>query len=433
MASRPKPRAISPTGVLAALGELVGAAIVLDAQLRIVGATARAIELLGTEIPLGVSAIKVLCGRSAQRPVAEALAARRTVDAIIDAPEGDRRLRIRAMPIHDGDEDAGWTLLLSDEPGGTEAELFHGMWTQDAATKRLFRLVERAARSEASVLVRGETGSGKERVAEALHRLSRRASGPFRAVNCAAMPQALLESELFGHVKGAFTGAVRDAEGLFASADGGTLFLDEVAEMPLEVQAKMLRVVESGEFTPVGGREARRADVRIVTATHRPLRQEVEQGRFRADLMYRLRVIPLFLPPLRERGDDVILLATRLIAIMNRSSERQVATLAEGAMAALRAHDWPGNVRELKNVLAFAYVMGDGPVLVTTDLPPEISGALATARSEPTSVGPRSSEAERIRRALDRAAGSRTRAAKVLGVSRVTLWRRMKELGLADG
>jgi DNA-binding NtrC family response regulator len=332
-----------------------------------------------------------------------------------------------ARPRRDAEPDS------AGPAGESEPELFFGMWTCDPATKRLFRLVERAARSDAPILVRGETGSGKERVAEAIHRLSRRAKGPFRAINCAAMPPALLESELFGHVKGAFTGAVRDTPGLFESAHEGTLFLDEVAEMPLEVQAKMLRVVESGELTPVGGRVSRRADVRLVAATHKAMRKEVELGRFRADLMYRLRVIPLFLPPLRDRGDDVILVADKTIAAMNAKSERRIERIAPAAAAVLRAHDWPGNVRELKNVLAFAYVMGDGPTLLPGDLPPEIGAtAKPTVDGSAPSVpaGGRLGEDERIARALEKAGGNRTRAAKALGMSRVTLWRRLKQLGI---
>ncbi len=418
--------------VTAALGDLVGAAIVLDEELRVVESTEQAQVLLGIDLPRGVAAVKLLCGHAVKRPIADALSAGRNVDAVIPAPSGDRLLRVRAVRFGQSAARRGWLLLVSDEQGGVVAEQFHGMWTQDAATKRLFRLVERAARSEATVLVRGETGSGKERVAEALHRLSRRHNGAFRALNCAAMPQALLESELFGHVKGAFTGALRDTDGLFASAHGGTLFLDEVAEMPLDVQAKMLRVLETGEYTPVGGREARRADVRIVAATHRALRQEVEAGTFRADLMYRLRVIPLFLPPLRERGEDVILLATKLIETMNESNERQVLTISACAAGALRRHEWPGNVRELKNALAFAYVMGDGRVLVETDLPPELSGGRPTDTVVAAPEPRRSPEIERIRRAVQQAAGNRARAAKSLGMSRVTLWRKMKELGLAE-
>jgi transcriptional regulator with PAS, ATPase and Fis domain len=275
--------------------------------------------------------------------------------------------------------------------------------------------------------VSGETGAGKELVAHAIHALSPRAAGPFRAINCAALPATLLESELFGHARGAFTGAVKDTPGHFQAAHGGTLLLDEVAELPLEVQAKLLRVVETRTVLPVGGRDPIPVDVRIVSATHRALRQEVEAGRFRADLMYRLRVIPVFLPALRERPGDVAVLVRRFITEANPRSRRRIDDVAPAALAALEAHDWPGNVRELKNALAYAYAIGDGPVLQLDDLPPEI------ARPDGSGDAPdaaRADEAAALRAALDAHGGSRDRAAAALGVSRVTLWRRMKKLGV---
>jgi two-component system response regulator AtoC len=411
----------------------------LDASLRIVGATRAADALLG-DPPRGALAAKVLCGTSVERPLAEALAAGRAVHAIIPHPRGEGRLRVRGIPLDRDGARAGWALTFQHEPSVERAPvLFHRMWTVDPAMKQLFRIIEKVASSDASVLVRGDTGSGKELVAHAIHALSHRVRGPFRAINCAAVPQALLESELFGHAKGAFTGAVRDAPGHFRLADKGTLFLDEVAEMPLELQAKMLRVLETHEITPVGGRESIAVDVRIVAATHRALRAEVEAGRFRADLMYRLRVIPVFLPPLRTRHGDVVLLAEKLVDELNAHGRRRVARISPGARAPLERHDWPGNVRELRNVLEYAYVIGEGAVLVEGDLPPEISLPRAVASDGPTpenrppaisdAVGT-SSEAARIQLALERAAGSRARAAKSLGVSRVTLWRRMKELGM---
>jgi transcriptional regulator with PAS, ATPase and Fis domain len=321
---------------------------------------------------------------------------------------------------------------------------FHGLWTQDAGMKELFRIVEKVAREEVPVLVRGETGAGKELVARALHALSGRAAGPFRAINCAALPASLLESELFGHVRGAFTGAVRDAAGHFALADGGTLFLDEIGELPLEVQAKLLRVIETQTILPLGGRDPIPVDVRIVSATHRALRTEVEEGRFRPDLMYRLRVIPVFLPPLRERPGDVALLVGRLVAEMNgpepaaRRSEasaagsktprRRIERVSAAALTALDAYDWPGNVRELRNALAYAYAIGDGPLLEAADLPPEVSG-IARVGAAPPRAG--AGEAEQIRGLLARHRGNRDQVARALGMSRVTLWRRMKKLGIA--
>jgi transcriptional regulator with PAS, ATPase and Fis domain len=428
-----------------ALGEVAGAAIVLDPDLRVTAATplVEVEALLGFPVPRGESAAKVLCGESVKRPIAEALAEGRPIDALIPRPkgDGDALVRVRALPLG-GAERSGWLLLL-DDAGEADAEgpiLFHGMWTQDAGMKQVLRVVERVADSDATVLVRGETGAGKELVARALHDLSARRGGPYRALNCAALPSGLLESELFGHARGAFTGAVRDTQGHMQLAHGGTLFLDEVAELPLELQAKLLRVIETRAVIPVGAREAIPVDVRIVSATHRALRKEVEAGRFRADLMFRLRVIPIYLPPLRARRGDVRLLCERFIAQMNEKGRRRVEHVAPAAMAVLDAYPFPGNVRELRNVLAYAFAIGDGPVLGTADLPPELLEPQGALDSEaPSMIQPApeparalSPEAQRIAHVLERTAGNRDRAARILGLSRVTLWRRMRALGLLD-
>ena len=315
---------------------------------------------------------------------------------------------------------------------------FHGLWTRDPGMQRIFRIVEKAAQSEASVLLRGETGTGKELLAKALHRLSPRQRGPFHAISCAALPASLLESELFGHARGAFTGAVRDNPGHFRLADKGTLFLDEVAEMPLEVQAKLLRVLETRTIIPVGGRESVAVDVRIIAATHKALREEVEAGRFRADLMYRLRVVPIFIPALRERRQDVRLLAEHFIEELNRRSPRRIERISAGAAAALAQHDWPGNVRELRNAIEYAFVIGEGTVLEIADLPPELGGAPSVTApryaervvSGRTAGPPEGDEESQIRQALRQAGGHAGAAAALLRISRVTLWRRMKQLGL---
>ena len=429
--------------VLAALEQLGGGAIlILDDGLRILAATPAADRLL-EEPPRGELAVKILCGAGVERPMAEALAKGRPVHAIIPHPRGRGRLRVHGVRVGRAST-RGWALLFEDEPADLGAPvLFHGMWTADPAMKRLFRILEKVAKSDATVLVRGDTGSGKELVAHALHALSNRVSGPFRAINCAAVPQALLESELFGHTRGAFTGAVRDTPGHFRLADKGTLFLDEVAEMPLDLQAKMLRVLETRQITPIGGREPVAVDVRVIAATHRPLRREVEAGRFREDLMYRLRVIPVFLPPLRARRDDIFLLAQKFIDELNAHGERRIARISAGARAALERHDWPGNVRELRNVLEYAYVIGEGAVLVSGDLPPEIADGTALGIDAPTpenrapasspAAAQVSAEGARLLQALARAGGSRARAAKSLGMSRVTLWRRMRDAGLTRG
>jgi transcriptional regulator with PAS, ATPase and Fis domain len=244
----------------------------------------------------------------------------------------------------------------------------------------------------------------------------------------------LLESELFGHARGAFTGAVKDMPGHVQLAHGGTLFLDEVAELPLELQAKLLRVIETRTVLPVGGREPIPVDVRIVSATHRSLRAEVEAGRFRADLMFRLRVIPIRLPPLRERPADIALIGQTIIDELNARGRRQITSIAPAAAAALERYEWPGNVRELKNVLAYAFAIGTGPELVLADLPPELAapstGLEVLVAPSASGLDELAPEVRRIRDALLRTAGNRDRAAKLLGMSRSTLWRRMRELGL---
>lgn len=439
---RAKTQSLPSAPLVHALAELAGPALVLDSSLRVVVATDEAEELLDFPIPEGESAPKLLCGNRADRPLAEALASFRPVEALIPRPRqrGDALIRVRATPLGAENERSGWLLMLEESEESTTSEpvLFRGMWTQDAAMKNVFRVVERVADTDTTVLLRGETGTGKELVARALHDLSSRKDGPFRALNCAALPGGLLESELFGHARGAFTGAVRDTPGHIQLAHGGTLFLDEIAELPLELQAKLLRVLETRTVTPVGGRDAIPVDVRIVSATHRSLRQRVEAGSFRADLMYRLRVIPIFLPPLRERTGDIELLFLRFIEEMNPESRRKIERISPAARRLLLAYPFPGNVRELRNVLAYAYAIGDGPALVPTDLPPEFispeaipTESIRTESPPATSSVHPSPEAQRILHVLERTAGNRERAAKILGISRVTLWRRMRELGLS--
>jgi transcriptional regulator with PAS, ATPase and Fis domain len=424
--------------MLAALEALAGGALVLlDNELRIVEATQQADELFGP-LPRGERAPKVFCGSRQQRPVAEALAAGKAVDAVIPSPRGDGEMRVRAEPLGPAHSRSGYMLLLEARANDAHVEHVAGMWTRDPEMKRMLLLLRKVAESDATVLVRGETGSGKELVARAIHEFSARAAGPFHALNCAAMPAALLESELFGHVRGAFTGAVRDNPGHFRLAHRGTLLLDEVAELPLDMQAKLLRVLETHSVLPVGGRESVRVDVRIVAATHRALRKEVEAGRFRADLMYRLRVIPVFLPALRARKADIALLTLKVLEELGARSKRKIIRLSSSALAALELYDWPGNVRELRNALEYALVVGSGPVLELSDLPPEIATPDQVPdgeRQDPAraqSAAPVAPEAARILTALERAGGSKSRAARALGVSRVTLWRRMKELGIAE-
>jgi transcriptional regulator with PAS, ATPase and Fis domain len=419
-----------------ALSEIAGPLILLDKDLRIIASSSEAEELVGHELPIGEQAATLLCGEGTTRPIADALAQGRAAIGTVIRPDGDKgmALRIHAKPLHED----GWILRLSlDAPELARGEVnFQGIITADPGMKRVLDVLRRAAITDVTVLLRGETGTGKELFAKALHNLSSRADGPFRAINCAALSPTLLESELFGHVRGAFTGAVRDSPGHFRSASGGTLFLDEVAEMPADLQAKLLRVIETNTLTPVGGIEALKVDVRIVAATHKSLRQEVAAERFRADLMYRLRKVPLFLPPLRKRAGDIQLIARHMLKQLNKHNVRQIESISSDALAVLNRYQWPGNVRELANALEYAYVVGDGTNLNVADLPPEIvdpsqspDALMAAPVNAPPQAEPQD-ERERILRALERNNGSKTRTARSLGISRVTLWRHMKELGI---
>ncbi|HXO29632.1 MAG TPA: sigma-54 dependent transcriptional regulator [Thermoanaerobaculia bacterium] len=283
------------------------------------------------------------------------------------------------------------------------------------------RLLERVAPTETTVLLTGESGTGKELFARALHALSPRRRGPAVAVNCAAIPETLLENELFGHEKGAFTSADRRQPGRFELAAGGTLLLDEIGEIPLAIQGKVLRVLEDHTFERVGGGRTLHADLRLVAATNRDLQRMVEEGRFRGDLYFRLAVFPIELPPLRERASDVPLLARHLVAGIARRHQLPVPRLAEGTAELLGSQPWPGNVRELANVLERAVILADGPELRPADLQP-LLGAPA-ASSPPASGG----ERDRLRRALIEVDGDKRRAAGLLGISYRALLRKVKE------
>jgi len=302
---------------------------------------------------------------------------------------------------------------------------FQGIYTVTPQMQDVFRLIERVARTDCTVLVRGESGSGKELVARAIHSLSGRAGRPFRAINCATLSPTLLQSELFGHRRGAFTGAVSDHDGLFAQADGGSLFLDEVAEMPLDIQAHLLRVLEERTFFPVGGTAPVSVDVRLISASNKALRREAAAGRFRDDLRFRIRVVPIFLPALRQRSGDVEALVWHFIEHFNAEGLRQVEGIRGETMEAMLAYAWPGNVRELRNVVQHAFVVGDGPTLERADLPPELRGEPPPGGEPEPSL--RELERQRLIDALRASGGRKQLAAQRLGISRATLWRKLKE------
>lgn len=310
-------------------------------------------------------------------------------------------------------------------PGG------HGeMIGRSPAIQRLQVFLERVAGTTSSVLLLGESGTGKELAAAMIHTLSPRANRPFVAINCAAIAESLLESELFGHEKGAFTGAVSQHDGVFARASTGTLFMDEVGELSPGAQARMLRVLESRTLTRVGGSREIAVDVRLIAATHRDLRQRVSEGRFREDLLYRLSVIQTQLPPLRERRDDIPLLAQHFLRSIGERVARRVEQIAPAALEVLCRYRWPGNVRELRNVIERALVLGDGPVLELDDLPPELlHAAPATPLVDPNVVVRPLAELEReaIVTALSATSGNKARAAALLGIDRTTLYRKIKD------
>ena len=289
-------------------------------------------------------------------------------------------------------------------------------------------LVRRVAPTDATVLVQGESGTGKEVIAKAIHHASGRARGPFVAINCGALPESLLESEIFGHVKGAFTGASGSKKGLFEEAHDGTLLLDEIGEMAPSLQVKLLRALQSGEIRPVGSTQAITVDVRVVAATNRDLEQLIRQGGFREDLFYRLNVISVALPPLRERREDIPLLAAHFLDRSGRRLGRR-ARLSPAAVDRLLRYPWPGNVRELENAIERSAILAPQEVIEPDDLPPHVTGGVALGPAPLLEGEQTLAEAERahIIQTLERCAWNHSRAAESLGIGRTTLWRKLKE------
>jgi two-component system response regulator HydG len=297
--------------------------------------------------------------------------------------------------------------------------------------KRLFDLIERAAASDATVLLSGESGTGKELVAQALHQRGRRREARFVAVNCAAMPEGLLESELFGHVRGAFTDARGARTGLFVQADGGTLFLDEIGELPLALQPKLLRALQERKVRPLGGETETPFDVRLIAATNRDLEAAVEEGRFRQDLYFRVNVIPIEVPALRLRGNDILLLAQHFVSEFAAQGDKHVTGLTSGAAEKLLAYTWPGNVRELRNSIERAVALTAFDRITVEDLPERVrshrTSQIVIASDDPGELPPLEQVEQRyIQRVLDAAGGNKARAARILGLDRKTLYRKLE-------
>ncbi len=307
---------------------------------------------------------------------------------------------------------------------------------QSTEMRRVFDLIARVSETDASVLITGETGVGKELVARAIHERSRRREGPLVTINCAAMPEPLLESELFGHVKGAFTDARFERRGLFVEASGGTLFLDELGEMPISMQAKLLRALEARKVRPVGGNVELPFDVRIITATNQDLPQRIEEGLFREDLYYRVNVVQVEVPPLRSRGSDVLLIAQEFALKFGKQHGKRVKGISPNAAERLMSYAWPGNVRELRNSIERAVALTRFEELVVDDLPDRIRdykpSHVLVASDDPTELVPLA-EVERryIERVLDAVRGNKRQAARILGLDRATLYRKLDRYGLS--
>jgi len=313
-------------------------------------------------------------------------------------------------------------------PQETIPDHFEGLIGKDAVMQRVFRLIESAADSHANVLISGESGTGKELTARAVHVRSARRNRPFVAVNCAAIAESILESELFGHVKGSFTGAYRDRIGKFEAANGGTVFLDEIGELPLSMQVKILRVIQERTIERVGDTALIPVDIRIIAATNRNLKDLMNTGGFREDLYYRLKVFPIVLPPLRTRKNDIPLLVTHFINKYRGRTVKKIQSASSDALRILMEYRWPGNVRELENAVEYAFAVCTEDIIHARDLPSELSPASSESiPHENTSVRKKFSN-EDILRILDEHKGNRSAAARTMGISRISLWKKLKKI-----
>jgi two-component system response regulator HydG len=311
---------------------------------------------------------------------------------------------------------------LSGEDG------FHGILGKSSAMRQVFDLISSAAQSEAPVIIYGDSGTGKELVASAIHKLGPRRKAPFIKVNCAALSESLLESELFGHVKGAFTGADRTRVGRFEAANGGDIFLDEIGDLPLSTQVKLLRVLQEKEIEKVGDHRPLSIDVRILAATNKDLNRLMDEGRFREDLYYRIGVIPIYLPPMRERREDIPLLIETFINRIRLKTDKPITGMSKEALDLLFHYDWPGNVRELINVIEYSFVLCHEGEIMPNHLPARVTGKQprVTPMGRATKRQSDDEERKRILQALESSGGNQSEAAKILGISRVTLWKRLK-------
>lgn len=432
---------------LEAIFDCVGDSILaIDLHLRIINLNQAASKLVGMGRlrAVGSSCLNALHLDAESDALGRALSELREVGGLalsLDTSDGDRRQLLATTRVlrDDAGQAQGVVLVLRDI---TELEAMrdrlgsrrgiHGIIGRNRSMQEIYELVEQLTDSDATVLVLGESGTGKELVAAAIHHGSQRADGPFVKVNCAALSESLLESELFGHVKGAFTGAIRDKVGRFELAQGGTIFLDEIGDISPEVQVKLLRVLQEREIERVGGTETINVDCRIIAATHRDLSRAISEGRFRDDLYYRLNVMPIEVPPLRQRRDDIPLLVDHFVDLFRARTGRPIRFVDDEALHLLTDYPWPGNVRELENAIEHAFIRCRGESIQAQCLPPHLSvpPPIPPQTDKAPMISRDGDEKAALLRALEEAHWNRSEAAERLGMHRTTLWRKMRELGL---
>jgi PAS domain S-box-containing protein len=426
---------------LALLQHLGLAALVLDERGHITFASDRGLEILGmtAEAVIGQEWEQALPLHKQDRvPIRELIDTasdpRKTCVVCIEGPRprwveievhGDPRHPGRHIVIvHDRTELHTLRRVLNEQAS------FHDLVGKSPAMLRTYQLVRDVAQVDATVLIEGETGTGKELIARAIHSCSGRKHKPFIAANCAGLTDSILTSQLFGHKRGSFTGALNDQQGLFEAAEGGTLFLDEIGDIPPQVQTALLRVLQEKEITRLGEAKPRKVDVRVVAATHHNLSEDVVRGSFRADLLYRIRIARVQLPPLRERREDIPLLAQSFLGQICTATGKTIERLNPDTLRLLMSHAWPGNVRELKSAIEFAVISCKAKEVLPIDLPPEIISAPVVPSSSVWIPLPNRDEKSRFLAALSDAKGNRTEAARRLGVSRATFYRRLVELDI---
>ena len=325
------------------------------------------------------------------------------------------------------------TPVKDETPSTTPANAFAGIIGESAKMRAVFDLVERVADSDSTILINGETGTGKGLIAHAVHQQSYRRDQPFVSINCGAIPENLLESELFGHVKGAFTGATSSRQGRFQMADNGTLFLDEIGTLNIELQVKLLRVLQERVVEPVGSNKSFPINVRIISASNRDLSELVKQNEFREDLLYRLKVLQINLPPLRNRKEDIALLVSHFIDRLNLYYNKNIIGISNTALEILNNYPWPGNIRELENSIEHAFVLTNGSIIEAFTLPIDIQHFGEVGNLVPPKRIDLGEEEEKIRKALISFSGNMELTAENLGVHRSTLWRKMKEFNISKG